>query len=453
MFTGRCKQFTFSDQIISSTLAGNNRIAQLKKAIPWDEINKIYGECFPSKLGNATKRTELAIGLLLLKPLNAASYRKLIDEVHRNIEFMHFCNVSLEDIQECTSKGKKIIDHSTLVKTMRRLGPKRMRRIEQAFSRSLRKHKIIKGRYVFSDTTSLEKNIAYPTEVSLIKRVIEHAEMVCQKVTVKKDMVKSAIIKKANSIAKVYYSAGKKTKELLTSTATQLIRIARERIEAAGKAIQDAGWEIRILLEAIYEKVTTVGKLIIEQTEQRLAGDAVTDKIVSYYEPHARALPKGKVHKPCEFGVKVRLDMSENQYITAYEVYTGNPSEAGMTETVVKKHAAVFGEEFKGAAMDRAFYDCEKNKELEDKFQVTLAIPHKKDRSKKMTKKRALLYNKRAAIEAKISEGKRMYGLNLCRYKGLAGDKTCAALAVFALNAAKFMRDVNKNSRMLMNIG
>ncbi len=98
----------------------------------------------------------------------------------------------------------------------------------------------------------------------------------------------------------------------------------------------------------------TVGCRILEQTEQRLAGGAVTDKIVSYYEPHVRALPKGKVHKPCEFGVKVRLDMSENQYITAYEVYPGNPAEAGMTEKVVRKHAAEFGEEFKGAAMDRA---------------------------------------------------------------------------------------------------
>jgi IS5 family transposase len=452
MFTGRSKQFTFSDQVISSTLSPNNRIVLLKKAIPWDKINKIYKECFPSNLGNATKRTELAIGLLLLKSLTKQTYRGLIDELHRNIEFMYFCNVSLEDIQECTSRQKKVIDHSTLVKTMGRLGSKRTRRIERAFTRSLRKNEIIEGRYVFSDTTSLEKNIAYPTEVSLIKRVIEHSEMVCQKVVTKKELVKSAIIKKANSIAKVYYSASKKTKELLASTTTQLIKIAKERIEEAGKAIKEAGWEIRILLEAIYEKVMTVGYRILEQTEQRLTDGVVTDKIVSYYEPHVRALPKGKVHKPCEFGVKVRLDMSENQYITDYEIYPGNPAEAGMTAMVVKNHAAVFGKEFKGAAMDRAFYDEEKNKELEDKYHITLAIPHKKDRSKKMTKGRASLYNKRAAIEAKISEGKRMYGLNLCRYKGFAGDESCVALGVFALNAAKFVRDVNKNPRLLTKL-
>jgi len=101
--------------------------------------------------GTQAKRTELSVGLLLLKPRNNAPYRRLVDELHRNIEFMHFCNVSLEDIQDCVSKGKKIIDHSTLVKTMHRLGPERIRRIERAFTRSLGKHKIVKGRFLFSD--------------------------------------------------------------------------------------------------------------------------------------------------------------------------------------------------------------------------------------------------------------------------------------------------------------
>lgn len=42
--------------------------------------------------------------------------------------------------------------------------------------------------------------------------------------------------------------------------------------------------------------------------------------------------------------------------------------------------------------MDRAFYDGEKNKEIENKYKISLAIPHKKDRNKKMTKKKELLY-------------------------------------------------------------
>jgi hypothetical protein len=99
-------------------------------------------------------------------------------------------------------KREKIIDYSTLVKSMRRLVPERIWRIERAFTLSLRKHKIIKGWFLFSDTTSLERNI-------------DETQRQC---------------------------------------------------------------------EAIYEKVRTVGKGILEQTEQRLKDETVTDKIVSYYE-------------------------------------------------------------------------------------------------------------------------------------------------------------------------
>ncbi len=58
----------------------------------------------------------------------------------------------------------------------------RVEKIERLFCQQLITKKIIKGKYLFSDTTSLEKNIGYPTEVSLLKRVIEHAEMVVQSV-------------------------------------------------------------------------------------------------------------------------------------------------------------------------------------------------------------------------------------------------------------------------------
>lgn len=41
---------------------------------------------------------------------------------------------------------------------------------------------MIDGKYLFTDTTSLEKNIVYPTEVSILSRVIQEAEVIIQKV-------------------------------------------------------------------------------------------------------------------------------------------------------------------------------------------------------------------------------------------------------------------------------
>ncbi|MHB1377509.1 MAG: transposase [Candidatus Humimicrobiaceae bacterium] len=77
-------------------------------------------------------------------------------------------------------------------------------------------------------------------------------------------------------------------------------------------------------------------------------------------------------------------------------------------------------------------------------------MPHKKSRSAVMGKDKDYLYNKRAAIEAKISEGKRMYGLNKSYYKGYDGDKMWAALEVMVLNMRKLLRDIEKSPELML---
>jgi len=91
-------------------------------------------------------------------------------------------------------EGKRLIDHSTLVKVRKKLGDEKVEKIERLFTEELIAKRVITGKYFFSDTTSLEKNISYPTEVSLLKRVIDHGEMVVQGVVKKKELMKTTVI-------------------------------------------------------------------------------------------------------------------------------------------------------------------------------------------------------------------------------------------------------------------
>jgi len=235
----------------------------------------------------------------------------------------------------------------------------------------------------------MESNIIYPTEVNLLNRVIEHAQKIVQKVVRKKGMIKTDVIKKAKSISKIFYSSAVKSKELLKNCTSKLIEIAEEQMKKAVESLSEVNdYMLKAGLSAIYDKLERVGKKIIEQIKLKQAGEKVTDKIVSYFEEHARALPKGKIHKPCEFGMKLRIDMSDNNYITNYEVYEGNPSEAGMLEEVIESQNEMFKEEFESGSMDRAYYDEDRKAKLEKEYGLTLAIPHKKDRNKKMSKKK-----------------------------------------------------------------
>jgi|SRR5271157_2380332 len=449
MFTGLRSQLDFGDAILGKILSQDHDLVKLKSVIDWKRINALYEKCFSSDRGNATKPTQLVIGLILLRHLLRKPDRLLIEELHVNLAIMNFCSVSPWEVAEYNERGEKLIDHSTLVKVRKRLGSKRLKKIERMLLRQLREKGLICGKHLFCDTTSVEKNIIYPTEVSLLRRVIECGEMIVQKVIKKKDMMKTEIIRRAGRISKVYYSARKKSTDLLVRTSRALLELAKGVHRKANQVFKESEKATREALHVHYERLQEVGKKILEQVEKKLNGEKVTDRIVSFFEDHARALPKGKVHRPCEFGVKLRLDMIDGGYISNWRLYTGNPADVGMLDEAVGQHAQAFGQEFEAGAMDRGFYDEQKIHELECNHEIELAIPHRRDRRTVLKGKKARLYRRRSAEEAKISEGKRMVGLGKSYYKGFEGDEIWTTLSILALNSRQLLRDIKKHPAIM----
>ena len=97
MFTGLKTQHELTDFFINDIVPHDHDLVKLKKVLNLGGINRVYESCYPSRRGNATKRTELVIGLLILKHLYRKPDRVLIDELHVNNVFMHFCSVSYRD--------------------------------------------------------------------------------------------------------------------------------------------------------------------------------------------------------------------------------------------------------------------------------------------------------------------------------------------------------------------
>jgi len=178
MFAGLKNQLELSDSLITNILPKDNELVKLKKILNWEGINNIYKSCFNSGTGNKTKTTDIALGLILLKHLYKKSDRALVNELHLNNSYMYFCSLSHDAVADANRLGIKLIDHSTIVKIRKRLGPDKISAILSLFTRELVKNKIIDGKYLFTDTTSLEKNIIYPTDVSLLSRVIKEADYI-----------------------------------------------------------------------------------------------------------------------------------------------------------------------------------------------------------------------------------------------------------------------------------
>ena len=61
MFTGLKTQHELTDCFINDIVPHDHDLVKLKKVLNWGGINRVYESCYPSRRGNATKRTELVI--------------------------------------------------------------------------------------------------------------------------------------------------------------------------------------------------------------------------------------------------------------------------------------------------------------------------------------------------------------------------------------------------------
>jgi len=454
MFTGLKNQLELSDSLIDDILPQNNELIKLKKALNWKSINKIYSQCFPSRRGRGSKKTDIALGLLILKHLYRKSDRDLVRDLHLNISYMHFCSISYDEVAEVNRQKGLVIDPSTLAKIRARLGYERIEKINVIVTSDLISKKIIDGKILLTDTTPLEKNIAYPTEVSLLSRVIKEAAAVAQNVKYKKDMAVNKAMAKAKQISRLYYSTSKKTDKLLRYCSQKLLSLAKDEINSAAMAVNDMAETVSDITLARFKKLQSTGTKIISQVEDKLKGSPAAKRIVSYHEQDVAALPKSRPgHARCAFGAKLSLSVSANGYVTDHFLYDRNIADVDTLEKVIEKHKDTFGKKFKAAAADRAYYDRQLIEELEEKYDITLAIAHKKRKDFAMSNKKKLLYRKRSAIEAKISEGKRMTGLAKSYYKGFTGDRMWTGLSVLALNLRQLLKDMARQPQLIYRFG
>jgi len=184
----------------------------------------------------------------------------------------------------------------------------------------------------------------------------------------------------------------------------------------------------------------TLTKRLIDQAKQVVSGNRIIkDRIVSFFDPEARPIKKGKLSKTAEFGYKARIDETENGFVTGYELYQGNPSDDEMLIPAVEQHAARFGSVPNAVATDRGLGSKKNETKLEELGVARISTPFRGKKSKKRAELEKQLWYKdlqryRAAGEAKISLLKRKYGLNRSWYRGFAGSKTWVGLGIWVHN-------------------
>jgi|GEM_PF-4966493 len=130
--------------------------------IDWNEIDRILTSYYAPGKGRPAKPTRLMVGIMILKHRFNLSDEAVVSGLHENFVWMTFCQVPADEARQ---------ESSTLCRLRKRLGAEGTQAVEAVIREQMIQAGVIRRKVMRVDTTAMEKNIAYPTDIGLRKTI------------------------------------------------------------------------------------------------------------------------------------------------------------------------------------------------------------------------------------------------------------------------------------------
>lgn len=384
-------------------------LVKLADEISWDKMELEFQNLY-SEQGRPSIPIRKIAGLLILKEMFKESDESVVDRWIENPYWQYFTG---EDFFQ----NKQPFDPSEFVHFRKRL---KEDGLEFLLSQSVALHPKAKSeKEVQIDTTVQEKNITFPTDAKLAKKVIDNCAKIAEKEGIKQRQTYKRVAKQ--HLRDAYFGHHPKRKKKAT--------MARKKLRTIGqRVVRELERKLPEHLQKQYESEFRNYKKAL--TQERYS----KDKIYSLHEPQTACIGKGKAHKAYEFGTKVAVVRGRKTgVITAIKRFSANPHDSKTLEESlnqserVRKH--IGGTRPKIASTDRGFRG---KTEIEG---TQILIPkNRKESSRYKQEVARKRFRARAAIEPTISHLKRNHALGLNFLKGVAGDIHNAILAGIGYN-------------------
>ena len=297
--------------------------------------------------------------------------------------------------------------------------------IEKLFSLSVTLHadKVKQAKEIIVDTTVQEKNITFPTDTKLYKKVIEKCDTIAKKCGIKLRSSYWFVVQRMH-YAQRYAHLPKHAKQ--AKHAMQKLRtLACLQVRDLPRQL------VKLGQEKLYAPVVQTMERVVNQ--QR--GDSY--KVSSLHAPETSCIAKGKSHQKYEFGSKVSIaSLSGSNVVVVIASFAGNPNDS---KTLAPRLAQV--EQRTGRQYERVLVD----KGYRGHSQVdgsAVIMPGKKVHASAYARRRhKTLCKRRSSIEAMISHLKSGHRMDINYLKGTIGDTTNALLSGMGCNLMLLLRE------------
>lgn len=392
----------------------------LGDSFPWKALEDGFAPLY-SHTGTPSKPVRLMVGLLILKQLHGLGDETLMGAWVQNPYFQYFCG-------EAEFQWRPPCDPSDLVHFRKRIGTKGVEKILE-LSIAIQHPEDLKSRDVIVDSTVQEKNITYPTDAKLYRKIIDKSNIIAQNEELIQRRTYTREVKKLKTM--VRFGGHPNQKKVAKKAVKRLKTIAGRQVRELRRILSpEALIEYKDKLE-IFEKVLN---------QER--GDK--NKIYSLHELDVACIAKGKAHKKFEFGSKVSFGMLPgSNIIVAVKTFKGNPHDSKTLEPTLEMCREMTGKTYKNVIVDRGY----RGKKQIGETKVILPMAREKTKSKAQTKRKKC--RQRAAIEPTIGHIKHYCGMGRNYLKGIIGDEINAILSATAFNLKHLLNRIAKEGRNL----
>ena len=467
-------QLSFKDFFLPfcGQLSGDNRWIKLAELIPWDELEDDYASKFCKGFGAPAKPFRMALGALIIKARLGLTDEELVEQIKENPYLQFF--IGLEGYQysapfvpsmmvyyrkrlpesvvnDCNERivrhGLNVIRSSAAIDhdDYGNQGGGDARPADQEIGSTTTQPN--QGSLLI-DATCVPADIRHPTDLSLLNEARELTETL---IDAMHSQVRGAFGHKPRTHRKEarqqFLAVAKKKKprinKIRKAIRQQLGHLRRNL--ASIDALTTCGASLLAAGRYAYQKLLVVSELVRQQTIlDQSDSRSIPDRIVSLGQAHVRPIVRGKARCNVEFGAKISISVTGEGFTfldrLSFDPYNEGEDLKGQARAYRRRH----GHYPKVICADQ-IYRTRANRAFCLRHGIRLSGPRlgrpKSDPELLAEDKRQFLDDQRQrnAVEGKIGQGKRRFGLGLIREKLAVTQGSTIALNVLVMNLEKLL--------------
>jgi len=394
---------------LKDQLSSKHPLYILAGRIDWTVFEEAFRIHYREDFGRPAKPIRLMVALLLLKHIRNISDESVVEQWSENAYYQYFSGAGF-------FRPATPCEASELVHFRNRIGTEG---VELIFKESIRVNgKDAKEDKGSVDTTVQEKNITYPTDSKLHRKIIKKCAAIADKQGIELRQRYRLTLKKLGVAQRFrnHPKNGAKARKADRKVKTIAGRLVRELVR-------------KLPADNHADELALFARVLAQKQKDK-------NKIYSLHEPDVRCIAKGKEHKKYEFGSKVSITVTQNSGVIIGALNLPQNEYDGHTlDAALEQQQRLTGHVLKEAFVDRGYRGVKQVRQT--MIQTPKTFPKKLSGYRKVKLRNG--FKRRAAIEPRIGHLKADHRLSRNFYKGIKGDNINVMLAAAAMNFKRIM--------------